>query len=196
MNTVTNKLLQQLPTILAALLLLCTIAYHWTDANATPTPKLETSIEIDTPSLKNDESKINPTELRLLLNKPVFGQVPKLQTKPIAKQPVINEPKVIPKTKLNLKLNGVVAKADEKLGHAIIDGKEYRVGEAIDERTSLHAVYSKRVILKYNNKLEELALPNMETSGNSQFAQKRNQLTKRKNLARRSPPALPSEADR
>lgn len=184
-----DKIIQQIPTLLGMGLLACTMAYHWVDANAAPAPKLDSKVTMPIP--ESNEPKINPTELRLLLNKPVFGQVPKQAIKAVANQPV-NEPKVIPKTKLNLKLNGVVAKADEKLGHAIIDNKEYRVGEAIDQRTSLHAVYSNRVVLKHNNKLEELTLPNMETSGNSKFANNRNQFARQKKLARRSPPKVPS----
>ena len=184
MKTVKNTLLRHLPTVLAGGLLMVTISYHWAQANTLPAGEpVATGTDQQQAVQKAAVPEIAQAELKLLLRKPVFGRAQQAARPTVAKQ-TAPQPKVIPETKLQLKLNGVVAKDDEKLGHAIIDNKEYRVGEAIDQRTSLHAVYTDRVVIQHNNRLEILALPDTNTSSNSKFAQARNRM--QKNLANRA----------
>lgn len=73
-----------------------------------------------------------------------------------------------PETRLRLVLKGVFASTNAKKALAIIatqkgKGKTYRIGDKLSGGALLHAVYSDRVILKRNNKLETLRLPTSST---------------------------------
>jgi len=87
----------------------------------------------------------------------LFGDA-KIQA--VMPQKVINAPE----TRLGLKLKGVFASTNTEQALAIIStskdkDKIYLIGEKVTAGVSLHAVYTDRVILKRNGKLETLRLP-------------------------------------
>ena len=91
----------------------------------------------------------------------LFGKVSAVAPK---RKPVIQQPAVMPKTKLNLTLSGVFAQEDERKGMAIIaergrKEKNYVVGDSVPGGAFLEAVYDDRVVLKRGGRLETLALP-------------------------------------
>ncbi|UCE90018.1 MAG: type II secretion system protein GspC [Pseudomonadota bacterium] len=75
-----------------------------------------------------------------------------------------DQPIDAPKTRLNLKLRGVMATGDPATAMAIIgDGKgkemPYRQGDAVPGNAKLHEIYVDRVILDRAGRLETLPLP-------------------------------------
>tara|TARA_Y100001001_G_scaffold161304_1_gene185475 strand:- start:491 stop:1369 length:879 start_codon:yes stop_codon:yes gene_type:complete len=75
-----------------------------------------------------------------------------------------------PDTRLRLDLLGVTRSSDEKASSAIIApkggaGDFYRVGDAVQGRTRLAAVYDDRVILDTNGKLETLKFDDSPATG-------------------------------
>ncbi|MGD8572687.1 MAG: type II secretion system protein GspC, partial [Gammaproteobacteria bacterium] len=95
----------------------------------------------------------------------LFG---KYEPKKVAVEPV--KPKVVPETKLNLKLRGVFASPDNNQARAIIAdarGNEdsYRIGGEVPGGAILNEIYSDHVILERNGRLETLRLPVEEQEG-------------------------------
>lgn len=77
-----------------------------------------------------------------------------------------------PETTLNLKLLGVLA-GDKEYGYAIISSggnkvKHYGLGDDVPGGATLHAVYSDRVILERDIRMETLRLPRANAKGFSQ----------------------------
>ena len=73
-------------------------------------------------------------------------------------------PKVVPETKLNLKLRGVFASQNQEASHAIIadargDEDSYRVGSEVPGGAILKEIHSDHVIILHNGRLETLKLP-------------------------------------
>lgn len=96
----------------------------------------------------------------------LFGQAQKQQSK-TAPAPI-----TAPETRLNLKLNGIIASDGENTAGAIIEksvGKQeyFSIGDSISNGVTLKEVYKDRVILSRNNRLETLSLP--KTSINTNF---------------------------
>ena len=88
--------------------------------------------------------------------------------KPPSKPRRLPQPEVIdaPETTLSLTLKGILAKEEDTNGGAIISGSRgedeaYDVGDIIDnaDGATLHSVYSDRVLLNRNGRLETLRLP-------------------------------------
>lgn len=80
------------------------------------------------------------------------------------------DPSTAPQTQMNLVLSAVFATSDPAKGMAIIGesvsaSNVYTVGQAVRPGTTLHAVYSDRVILDRGGKLEALALPTQSLAG-------------------------------
>ncbi|MGD8568462.1 MAG: type II secretion system protein GspC [Gammaproteobacteria bacterium] len=95
----------------------------------------------------------------------LFG---KYEPHKVTAEPV--KPKVVPETKLNLKLRGVFASPDKKQARAIIAdarGEEdsYRIGGEVPGGAILTEIHSDRVILERNGRLETLKLPVDEQEG-------------------------------
>ena len=83
-----------------------------------------------------------------------------------------------PETTLNLKLLGVLA-GDKEYGYAIISSggnkvKHYGLGDDVPGGATLHAVYSDRVILERDIRMETLRLPRANAKG---FNQKKSSKT-------------------
>ena len=75
----------------------------------------------------------------------------------------VNQPINAPKTKLNVKLTGVVASTEARLGSAIIESQgaqaTYGVGDKIDgTRAVVKEIYPDRVIIRNSGRLETLQL--------------------------------------
>jgi general secretion pathway protein C len=87
-------------------------------------------------------------------------------------QPKADTLKKIPTTKLKLRLTGVSADKEQKLGSALIedpkrDTERYVIGDELPGGAKLHEVYQDRIILSRGGKLETLFFP--ETSGGPQL---------------------------
>jgi general secretion pathway protein C len=85
------------------------------------------------------------------------------------------DPANAPQTSLTLVLAGTIASSNPKKGFGIIGesantAKVYSVGDSVVGGTSLHAVYSDRVILDRNGQLEALLLPRKYEGGASSSA--------------------------
>lgn len=90
----------------------------------------------------------------------LFGKVQRNQPKPVTPQPVVDE---APKTRLKLKLLGVMATADGLGGIAIIEsaGKQdvYGVGDKLaNGQAQLAQIHSDRILLQRGERLETLML--------------------------------------
>jgi len=86
----------------------------------------------------------------------------------VEQEPV--RPKVVPETKLNLKLRGVFASQNEEASHAIIadargDEDSYRIGSEVPGGAILKEIHSDHVIILHNGRLETLKLPEEEGQG-------------------------------
>jgi general secretion pathway protein C len=82
------------------------------------------------------------------------------------------DPNAVATTNLNLVLAGTIAESDPEKGYAIIGdsaatARVYGVGRTIPGGAKLHSVYTDRVILDRNGKLEALLLPKKFTGGSS-----------------------------
>ena len=117
--------------------------------------------EFTSSSLKNQLPKVIPTSQHASLNDVsayhLFGD---------AKKSVVVEQKIIdaPETRLRLDLKGVFATSNAEEALAIISSskdkdKTYHIGDKVIGGALLHSVYTDRVILKRNGKLETLRLP-------------------------------------
>lgn len=94
-----------------------------------------------------------------------------------AKKTVITQQKVIdaPETRLRLILKGIFASTNNNEALAIISSskgqdKTYHIGEKVTGGATLHAVYTDRVILKRNGKLETLRLPKPKIDSKAFFS--------------------------
>jgi len=90
----------------------------------------------------------------------VFGEA----DKDTAPAPAPAETENLAETRLNLSLKGTVASNDRRSSVAIIadqtnEDKVYAIGDSVVSGTSLHAVYTDRVVLNENGILKELNLP-------------------------------------
>ena len=96
----------------------------------------------------------------------LFGKFEVEKPKPVAVQPV----ETAPDTKLNLKLRGVFASTNPQSSRAIIadakgDEDSYKVGSTVPGGAVLNEIFSDKVILDTNGRLEVLRLPADETDG-------------------------------
>ena len=76
--------------------------------------------------------------------------------------PAVTPTKEAPKSRLNVKLAGIMSTNDPKIGHALIGGgrvdKVVAVGEKID-RATLEEVYPRYIVINNSGKLERIELP-------------------------------------
>ena len=85
-------------------------------------------------------------------------------------QPQVAEPVVIQETRLNLTLLGIISSDEKVFGKAIISdptgGEDYySLGMMVPGGASVHEIHADHVILKRNNGLEMLRLPQEEVIG-------------------------------
>lgn len=111
-----------------------------------------------------------------------FNLFGKFEPKTVEQAPV--QPKVVPETKLNLKLRGVFASPDKNQARAIIadargDEDSYRIGGELPGGAILTEIYPDRVILEHNGRLETLKLPVDEDGGAGQASASRTAVTPR-----------------
>jgi general secretion pathway protein C len=98
--------------------------------------------------------------LNEVINAHLFG------VQPVAVKKVVEQPKVInaPKTRLNLKLTGLVASSSEEYGFAMIEIKRGEtsvvgVGKEIGKTGArLHAIESDHILIDHRGKIEKLQL--------------------------------------
>ena len=120
-----------------------------------------TAGELTSTTVKNQTSNIIPSLPNLSLKDVsayhLFGD---------AKKHIVVQQKMInaPETRLRLDLKGVFATSNAEKALAIISSskdkdKTYHIGDKVMGGALLHAVYTDRVILKRNGKLETLRLP-------------------------------------
>lgn len=92
----------------------------------------------------------------------LFGETPKARPKPPPTAPIS-----APETQLNLNLVGIFFSDNEQLAVALIAASNnsgvssYRVGDTLPGGASLEQVYTDRVVLNRNGRLETLSLPKL-----------------------------------
>ena len=101
------------------------------------------------------------------------------------------DPEKLPKTKLALTVHGLFTHMDRNLGQAIIadkDGAEraYRVGDLISGKVTLESVMNDYVIIKNNNRLEVLKLPEFRAGNPEQKTAKNHRKFFKKRVAAKS----------
>ena len=141
---------------------------------AIPKPHLEQDLALISGNKTNPAHPVNQQVIKQSISQwHLFGEV-KIQ------QPTVEEPQpvVMPETPLNLTLRGVVSsKADEVASAIIADasGHEdfYIIGSQVPGGAVLEEIYSDRVILRRNNRLETLKLPQEADAENSTGFQSR-----------------------
>jgi len=171
--------------IIAILLLTHSLAeLTW---NLVPLPELQDETQqLQRPQQRGAQAIQNQPLAQKISQWHLFG---KFEPKKIV---VTNAPVVVPETRLNLKLRGVFASEDAAAARAIIaDAKgledSYGVNDELPGGATLNEIYSDRVILEHNGRLETLKLPidsadsgpatagsNRGRAGNSRRASNRN----------------------
>lgn len=111
-------------------------------------------------------AKTNQPLADTIANWNLFGKFEVEKPKVVAAQPV----ETAPETKLNLKLRGVFASSNPQSSRAIIadakgDEDSYRVGSTVPGGAILNEIYTDKVILETNGRLEVLRLPVEDVAG-------------------------------
>jgi len=126
-----------------------------------PKPKIHTDFAVTDSTESSQKAKINYG--KLIADQHLFGVVKKA---PVVKQaPPKKEVKVVAPTRLNLKLQGIVAyKSNDKSGFALISvnngpQKVFGKGDAVDKGVYVKDIQPGKVILDNNGTTEELTLP-------------------------------------
>ena len=183
-----TQLLERLPWMLAALLI-AVICFRMAELTWRVVPFTETE-EIIAPELPASPVQAAKAVVATSISQSnLFGRVE------IAAAPAVEEQIEVPETRLNLTLLGVIASSAVRTAKAIISdqsGNEeyYSVGMQVPGGASLEEIHSDYVMLKRNNRLEILRLPEDEGS----LGQPRGGGFQ-PNVATASRPALPSGAD-
>lgn len=120
-------------------------------------PSSSTEADIQKPAATKSMSARNINQWHL------FGQAQKKKAITAA------TPITAPETKLNLKLNGIIASDGKNTAGAIIEksvgNQEYfSIGDTISNGVTLKEVYKDRIILSRNGRLETLSLPKTSIS--------------------------------
>ena len=151
---------KQLSRLLAVLLILL---LGWLLARLTwqllPQPAAETW---QPGSERSAASSRSGTDLQRLLSFSLFGKAS--QQAEVRPEPVVTE---APKTRLNVKLTGLVSGQDPNVGSAVIESRgselAYKVGEQIEgTNASLYQVFNDRVLLQVAGRFETLMLDGIE----------------------------------
>lgn len=160
-----NKAKMHLPNVTAAVLaaLLIYTAAEITWLFFTPAKEAHSSATSNT----SDFSLINITksDLHDVSQYHLFGNAKK---QPVIQQKIIDAPE----TRLKLTLKGVFATSEANNALAIISSskdkdKNYHIGDKVMGGAVLHAIYTDRVILKRNGRLETLRLPKAKLDSES-----------------------------
>jgi general secretion pathway protein C len=101
-------------------------------------------------------------DLAAITNAHLFGAAP------APRQEAANAPQ----TSMPLVLSGIIAGNDPQNGLAILgpsaqNARVYAVGDSVPGGAKLHSVYSDRVLIERDGRLESLTLPRQATSGNA-----------------------------
>lgn len=162
--------LQRLPFIMSALLCGFILFHHQqttvNDAASTEhneSPEKRNSIVSSVEAVGHSSKTLDP---ETVIAWHLFGvrDQQNMDTSPAMQ--AVTDYAALPVTRLNLKVTGVFAHADNGLGHAIItnsqgESSSYRVGDAIEGNVMLHAIHGRYVVVNNNLKLEKLALPEL-----------------------------------
>lgn len=161
-----DKRLPVLATLLALLLLthsMATLTWKIVPVPETPGQSIR---QMRTPTSQQAAAKTNQPLADTIANWNLFGKFEVEKPKPVLVQPV----ETAPDTKLNLKLRGVFASTNPQSSRAIIadakgDEDSYKVGSTVPGGAILNEIYSDKVILETNGRLEVLRLPVEEAEG-------------------------------
>lgn len=158
-----THLLERLPWILAALLI-AALGYRMAELTWRVVP-INESEEVIPPEPAVANTQIaKPVIGASISQSNLFGRVE------IAVAPKVEEQVVVPETRLNLTLLGVISSSTVGTAKAIISdasGNEeyYSVGMQVPGGASLEEIHADYVMLKRNNRLEMLRLPADESAG-------------------------------
>jgi len=138
-------------------------------------------------SVKNTRTSTattNNSTYNQLPNWHLFGVVQKNVPRPVVQAPVT--PQEAPDTQLRLTLKGVMASPDMMDAWAIIADRmgnedNYGVESSLPGGAILKEIYSDRIILEHNGRLETLRLPKTDTAGSKVTSSKSNVRSGRRN---------------
>jgi len=163
-KNVVSKLLAGQPHLITGVTLALVLAVAYGCAQLTwrllPAPEplpLPPATVSSTPKQNQTPASQTNTASQQLPQWHLFGQIQKV-TKEVPKQ------EVIPETKLNLTLRGLLASDTPEEGGAIIaapSGKEqfYRVGASLPGGATLSEIHADRIVLEHRGRFETLRLP-------------------------------------
>ncbi|MCC5826838.1 type II secretion system protein GspC [Alkalimonas sp.] len=161
LNHLTQRLPQRLLSRLLAVLLILLLG--WLLAQLTwqllPQPAVE---HWQGEGQRTASATRSGTDLQRLLSFPLFGKAS--EQAEVRPEPVVTE---APKTRLNVKLTGLVSGRDPNLGSAVIESRgselAYKVGEQIEgTNANLYQVLNDRVLLQVAGRFETLMLDGIE----------------------------------
>ena len=123
-----------------------------------PGPRLDGPAPVVNTAVGKISTTNTTIDVNALVAAHIFGEAK------VEEAPVVTEVVDAPETRLSLKLRGVVADEDPKVGIAMIadnrgEEKMYRVEEPVPGGAKVHAVYEDRVLLNRSGALETLSLP-------------------------------------
>ncbi len=152
-----TQLLERLPWILAALLI-AALGYRMAELTWRVVPVTESEEVIPAEPAVANAQIAKPAVETSISQSNLFGRVE------IAVAPKVEEQVVVPETRLNLTLLGVISSSTVGTAKAIISdasGNEeyYSIGMQVPGGASLEEIHADYVMLKRNNRLEMLRLP-------------------------------------
>lgn len=155
------KLPQQKLATLLSYLLLTISCYYAALLTWTLFPIEQSQEKKWTPALSRNSNAAPLIDISAIQSLALFGKKTQVQT--AQQQAEVIEAIDAPKTRLNLKLSGVVASSEPSLALAIIEVKGKQATYVIDEqignsRSKLKKVLADRVLIEYQGKLETLML--------------------------------------
>lgn len=126
----------------------------------TPEQKINTQVQPINQAGSIAKQRVNYG--KIIVNQHLFGQVKKVST-PKKPPPTAAPVKAVVRTKLNLKLHGIVA-YKSKAGFALISSnngrqKVYEKGDELEKGVKLKAIFPEKVVLDNNGEDEDLLLP-------------------------------------
>ena len=158
-----TQMLERLPWVLAIMLMVA-LSFRLAELTWRIVPFTETE-EIIPPEAPATSAQTAKPQIEVSISQAnLFGRVE------IAATPQVEEQVVVPETRLNLTLLGVISSSIAGTAKAIISdasGNEeyYSIGMQVPGGASLEEIHADYVMLKRNNRLEMLRLPADESTG-------------------------------
>lgn len=190
-----NQLMTSILPVIATVILIIIIAdslasLTWKLVPSMPNTMAPLVMENKTNNRNNNIPATTNNTYKQIPDWHIFGVVQKNRPKVVEAAPIT--PEDVPDTQLNLTLKGVVASADMMDAWAIIADRmnnedSYGLESTLPGGAILKEIYTDRIILQHNGRLETLRLPtnniaNTQSSSNNRRSNRSNQRTKNNSL--------------